>query len=342
MLRSKRFWLGLLASVFFLGIFVGRTDVPDTWRDLKAADYTYAVPAIATLFGALWFRAQRWGQILRPLRPLSTLRVYPYVTIGSMANNVLPARAGELVRSYVLAERYGLKKMAVLGSVAVDRLFDGIALLLLFVALVFVSEVNAVLRNVGIGAALAFGLTAVVLLWATSDEERTRRVARRWSRVLPGLWRERGVGWVDSFLVGLRPLRDPRRMAVVLALSFATWATEAAAYYIFSLGFEMGEGFPTFLLVAAAANLAIALPPSQGGIGPFEIVTRETLVAAGSASATASAYAVALHAALLLPVIAAGVLFLWAVHLPLEQVLGAAAREEPPGREGVPALGVDR
>jgi glycosyltransferase 2 family protein len=92
-------------------------------------------------------------------------------------------------------------------------------------------------------------------------------------------------------------------------------------YYILGFAFNLDEPFYVYLLVAAAANLVIALPPSQGGIGPFELVTREVLVLAGVTASTASAYALALHAALLLPVIVLGVIFLWVVNLNIGRAL---------------------
>jgi hypothetical protein len=80
-------------------------------------------------------------------------------------------------------------------------------------------------------------------------------------------------------------------------------------------------------MVAAAANLAITLPSSSGGIGPFEFFAKETLMVVGVGRDLAGAYAVALHGLLLVPVIVAGLFFLWAINLSLGQALGRPASQ---------------
>lgn len=102
-------------------------------------------------------------------------------------------------------------------------------------------------------------------------------------------------------------------------------------YFLVGLSFNLGQGFAAYIMVTAAANLAISLPSTSGGIGPFELLAKETLVFLGVGSAAAGAYAVALHGFLLLPVIAAGLVFLWAINLSLPRTLGRA-------REPLPAL----
>ena len=99
-------------------------------------------------------------------------------------------------------------------------------------------------------------------------------------------------------------------------------------YYMVGLSFDIGEGFMAYLMVAAAANLAITLPSTSGGVGPFELLTKETLIFLGVGSATATAYAIALHALVLIPVIVVGLVFLWAINLSLGRTL-AGAGEEP-------------
>jgi hypothetical protein len=111
---------------------------------------------------------------------------------------------------------------------------------------------------------------------------------------------------------------------LVLATSTVAWLLEALMYYLVGLSFDIDEGFAAYLMVAGAANLAIALPSTSGGIGPFELLTKETLTFLGTSSAVAGAYAVALHGLLLLPVIITGLIFLWAINLSLGRTLSGA------------------
>jgi glycosyltransferase 2 family protein len=311
---KARYWLGAAASIFFLGIFVLRTDVGAATDDLLDAEYVYLLPAMAVFVVAVWFRAWRWATILHPFLRIRVFQLYPYVVIGSMANNVLPARAGELLRTYMLGERYGVKKMTVLGTVAVDRLFDGLALLAIYVVVAFATDTSALLTWIAVVAAIAFGVVTVAFLCAVYRPAAASGVVGWLSGKIPTRFREKFEGYAQQFLTGLEPLRSTTVIAAVMALSLLAWFSEATMYYLIGFAFDLDQPFYIYLLVAAAANLVIALPPSQGGIGPFELVTREVLVLAGVGASEASAYALTLHAALLLPVILLGAFFLWLVN----------------------------
>jgi uncharacterized membrane protein YbhN (UPF0104 family) len=145
--------------------------------------------------------------------------------------------------------------------------------------------------------------------------------------MLPGAVRQRARGLADSFLDGLQSLQSPSLVVLMLGTSLAAWLLEAFMYYLVGRSFSIDEGFAAYMMVAAAANLAITLPSTSGGIGPFELLAKETLTFLGVGSSVAGAYAIALHGFLLLPVIAAGLVFLWAINLSLGRTLGEAGSE---------------
>ena len=252
-----------------------------------------------------------------------------------MANNLLPARTGELVRAYILGERHQMSKMSVMGTIAVERTFDAIVLLLFLVSVAaFVGLSQALAVIVAVVAPISLLLLGVFLLVASSQERADRCIS--WLlRVLPERFRDRARSWVTPFVEGLQALRSARVVAVVLAATVVAWALEATMYFMVGVSFNVGEAFPIFLLVAAAANLAITLPSTSGGIGPFEFFAREALVLVGVGSALATDYAIALHGLLLLPVIVVGLYFLWMIHLSLGQLLRRPAQDEQPAPAAV-------
>ena len=137
-------------------------------------------------------------------------------------------------------------------------------------------------------------------------------------RRLPDRVAGRFAGLVDLFVTGLGVLRQPKRVAALFALSLPVWLAEAAMYYIIALSFGLQDSLggvggmaAAMLAVTATSNLATSLPAVQGGIGPFEITATATLVLLGTATDVAAAYALALHAALLVPVTLLGLVYLW-------------------------------
>lgn len=339
MLRSLRFWIGAAVSLGFLGLFFARADLGELGSALATADYRYAVPALAIYFVGVWLRAMRWRYLLLPLRSLPSHRLFSIVVIGYMVNNILPLRAGELVRAYILGEKEGLSKAAVLATIAVERTFDGLTLLL-FVALVaLVLPLASWLSDAVRAVALLFIGALALLLAMALRESWAQRITAFAARFLPQGAAQRGVALLELFLSGLHSLRHPRLAALALAMSALSWLAEAGMYYLVGLSFGLGQSFVVLILVTSAANLAISLPSSQGGIGPFEYFAAATLTLFGVAAATASAYALALHALLLLPVIGLGLALLWMENLSLSEVARLRAAEVGPDMRPLPQGG---
>ena len=321
MLRSRQLWLGILGTVLFLGLFFWRTDLGDMGDALADANYWWFAPAGAVWFVSAWFRSLRWRYLLRPIVDLPTRTLYPVVVIGYMANNLLPARTGELVRAYIMGERHRLSLMATLGTISVERLFDGLVLLAFLVFVGAFVGLSQELTILAIAMSLTFVAVFAVFLYVASSARRAQGVIEALVRFAPTRVRDRARGWAGAFVAGLDALRSPAALAVVVLPSAVAWALEATMYFMVGVSFSLGEAFPIYLMVAAAANLAISVPSTSGGIGPFEALAKETLVFVGVGTSAAGAYRGALHALLLLPVVVAGLVFLWAINLSLGEAL---------------------
>ena len=347
MLRSRRVWIGIAISLLFLALFLYRTDFGEIRDAFADANYAIAFASLPVYFLGIWVRTIRWQYLLRPIARISTPRLYPVVIIGLTANNLIPARAGELVRAYILGERERVSKAAALGTIAVDRLFDGLTLIpMLVITAAFVGgreqfQANLLLfdftvdfEGLAIIMAALFGLALAVLFVLAFSEAWRQRTDRLITALTPERFRPSIEGMAHSFFDGLRSLRSPVDMGVAWVMSTVSWVLEATMYYLVGLAFNIDVGFHYYLLVTAAANLAIAVLASQGGIGPFEFVTKQTFIAAGVSSSAATAYAIGLHALVLLPVIAVGLYFLGTMGLSLGDMFRRSTATGPP--EAVP------
>ena len=131
MLLSKRFLIGLVLSAFFLTIFLWRADFSDLWDAVQGANYLYLIPGVGMYLISLMWRTLRWKIILSPIGDFRFARLWPVVLVGYASNNVLPVRLGELVRAYFLNIREGVSKTTALATILIERVSDGMALLLL-------------------------------------------------------------------------------------------------------------------------------------------------------------------------------------------------------------------
>jgi uncharacterized protein (TIRG00374 family) len=303
--------LGLLVSALFLVLLLRQVDLGEVWNSLRGVEWPWLVAAAVPFALGLWLRALRWRLVLRSSVELRQGEATSLVVIGYAANNLLPVRAGEVVRAVLVEQQHGGSQMQVLGTIVVERIFDGLVLALFLAVVLATAGGNDVLQLLALGMGLGFVVAAAVLAWIAAAPEKANRWLVRLLGVVPTRVRPEARRWLRSFMAGLGQLRGLRRWTAVLLATAGSWGLEAMAYWLIGEGFGLGFDPWLYLGVAGAANLAIAAPSTAGGIGPFEFFAREVLVVFGATSAVATAYALALHALILLPVVIAGLVLLW-------------------------------
>jgi len=167
---------------------------------------------VAVYFAAVWARTWRWHYLLRPLKSVPLGRLFPVVCIGYFGNNVYPARAGEVIRAFVLRRNEGISVSASFATIIVERVFDGLVMLLfVFFALPFVGfeQIPAIYRATIVAAARHFFIALIVFLWMALDPLRFSRVYHFFSdRLVPACFRAPLDGFVERFMSGLSFLRS--------------------------------------------------------------------------------------------------------------------------------------
>lgn len=336
-LSNWRFWAGLVVSVVALALLVISVDRAQLWATLQSANYLYLIPAVALYFVGQWLRAWRWQYLLSPIADVPVGRLFVVVNIGYMANNVLPARLGELVRAVYLAQREkAVSAPASVATLSVERLYDGLTLLAIgavaapvLLAAGWFDGAGSAFRTTAILVAVAVTLsfTAALAVFTTlAVNQRAAGWLLAITRILPARFRQTGTTIILGFLEGLATLNSPRKHVVVFATSLPVWLAEAGVFLIVAYSFNLHTEFAnlhTFapagmlaiaiMLVLVTSNLVTAIPATVGGIGAFEVVAAFTLIGMGVNEETATAYSVAIHLlALWLPVNIVGLaLLLW-------------------------------
>ena len=326
MLRKRRLWFSLALTLFFLGLFLYSIDLVGMKRALTEARYIFIVPALLTYFLGVGFRSLRWRLLVAPLARVSPLRLFPMILIGFAINNIMPVRLGLVARAYLLGKKEGVSKIASGTTIAVDQMFDGLALLFSIVIISFFATLPPWARQVAwLMAFILGGVLSAFLVMA-----RSRRVILNLAglqlRPLPHSWRERASDWLGLALSGLETLRSPGSLITVFGLSLLVWAAEMGAYYVASLSFDLGLPYHVVFLVGSIANWGILLPATPGGIGAFEYFGLRTLLVFGVAAGPAAAYIGFVHLMVLVPVTLAGLCALAVEHRTLAEVTGEGER----------------
>ena len=328
MLKSKKLWLGLAVSALFLTLFLYRIDYSETWDALRGANYLYVVPAIAVYFGSLWFRTIRWQYLMKHLTEVSISRLYPVTIVGYMANNILPVRLGEVVRSYYLSTRERISTTSALGTVGVDRVFDGLTLIFFLLVIwpflpladILKNDAGEVIWSRVVGSAVVFAvfLGAIIVFVALAVRPGlTSFVVRTLLLFVPARFKDLISRLAQTFIEGLGSLGSAKKLFVIFILSLPIWIMECLMYYLITLSFDNFDvSFAMAMVVTATSNLVGALPAAPGNVGTFEWAIKITLLAfpLDYNPETTVAYAATLHVVLWLPVVVAGMMYLWLEH----------------------------
>ena len=348
---GKRVWIGLVLSAIFVALFFVRIDDFRRLLDaLTGANYVYVIPGIGLYLIGVWFRTLRWRRLLHHIRPVPTTRLFPVVVVGYMANNLLPLRLGEIVRSYYLGDREQVSKAAALVTIFIERLLDALTLLLfilviaIFVPLIGLAEAFGeqyslpwplLAGAISLPFIVAFGLL-VVVAYAPA---KVRALISLVLRLLPTALESRLMHIADMFLEGLQSLKSPSTILVVFILSAPVWLFEAGLFVFVGYSFGFHEIYDNLLeliiamvLVTAIANIGASIPAGPGGIGLFEVIALETLVLLPLAAldrAVAGGYVVVVHACLLIPMIVLGQFFLWTQHVSLRSLTRQGQAKDP-------------
>jgi uncharacterized protein (TIRG00374 family) len=305
-LKKWQFWLGMLVSTLFLWLALRGLKLGEVWADMQEANYIWLVPGIGVYFLAVWVRTWRWDYMLRPLKHIPLMRLFPVVVIGYMGNNVYPARAGEVLRSFVLREREGVPMSASLATVVVERVFDGLVMLMfVFVALPFtpLPGDSSDLRFLVTLASGAFFAALILFFILAAFPNAFYNLAEKIAyKLFPHRIHYPLLTFLRRFLTGLESLRSFRSVMMIFFTSVLIWLLETVKYWLVMHAFDFEVTFFALMLMNGIVNLATTLPAAPGYIGTFDGPGIAVLVLYGVPPEVATAYTLVLHAALWLPI----------------------------------------
>lgn len=335
--RVKRwqFWLGLIISALFLWWALHNLRLQDLWQALQGAQYVWLIPGVAVYFLAVWARAWRWHYLLRPLKKIPTRTMFPIVAMGYMGNNVYPARAGELLRAYVLRRREGISISASLATIFIERAFDGVVMLaFVFLNLSELARLTGESGFVGsiqslalVGVGIFVLAVALFLLMAIFPVQATKILHALIDRFVPHRFRETLKPFVERFLTGFVSLRSPADVIMVLVTSVVIWLLETCKYWFVMHAFPFEVSFFALMLMNGIVNLATTIPSAPGYVGTFDKSGIAVLEAYGVNGAVAAGYTLVLHAALWFPITILGAYYMARERLSFRHVQAEIAQE---------------
>lgn len=239
----------------------------------RIVDETQPVPYLIA-FGLFYItfplRAIRWRWLLANVDVKSDRQSATFLLLLNwFLNTILPAKAGDVHRSFVGSREYGTSTATVLGTIVTERALDLSVLavgVVLAMGLVLEEFSNAQQQIVW----LAFGLLSLI---------GGVMVAIVFLR--PSLLPEVVQPLLNDFRRGITSINTPRDSVVMLGLTVIIWGLNVVRMGM--VGIAIGFRIDLSLLILTALLVAFlsGLPYTPAGLGVVELITTTVLIQAG-------------------------------------------------------------
>jgi glycosyltransferase 2 family protein len=328
MLTQKRTWIGLVFIVVTFYFLFRNIDWHKMLEAFSRFHILWLLPALFIYMVGYVIRGFRWVVLLSPVKKCTFKSLFPTLIIGFMANNVLPARAGEFVRAHLNGKKEGISRSASFATIILERLFDGLTMIILLWLALGLGRLPIKEETMPAGVQHAidwspyvFGIAFLVLFALVLFKQTAVSLIKFVIQMAPKRFHEPLEKLAHTFIDGLHILKNVRETLLVLLTSLAAWTCEFAAYFLLGMGMGIAPDpltlwFSAFLM--AIVNLGILIPNAPGGIGLFEFLGAGLLcVSTHIEKEVAVGYMFIVHFFVLIPITLLGFYYSTREHLNL-------------------------
>jgi uncharacterized protein (TIRG00374 family) len=302
-----RKWLALLgATISFLILLLvfSRVNLKEVAENVRRLGWGHWLIGSAVYLTSFFPRGLRWKLMLPESRRLSTGWITKSVVIGYAANNLLPFRLGEVVRSYIVGDRFKLSKLTCLASIGAEKVLDGCCLLgMLAASLPFIhihSGSTATFNRMFLLAACLFGVAITGCFTLAFWDRKILLLVERWCPKSAARIIRAGINALMIFKQG-------KTLLGAVCLTILVWLLESVCFVYFLKKLGVEGALPKGVFCLVVVNLSILVPSAPGYVGVFQAGTVAAFMAMGEDTSTGLAFGVAIHAAQFIPTTLIGV-----------------------------------
>lgn len=291
----KKLFLGIVTGAFFVYLSFRGIDLKGVTAGLKAANLSFIIPVMCLLVLMQMLRSYRWGIIMKPIMEIDQISLFSVTSVGFLAMVAIPARIGELARPYLISTKKGVSMSSAVGTVLVERVFDGLTVLTAFFIVVMFTPLPPWL----IRGSLFFLFVVLVFLglmfFLIFKKEASLNVLAPILKIFPGKWRLKLMELAGNLIDGFKIIPHLRSMCYLVFLSILIWVIDAVAIYILFFAFDLDLPLSAAFALMVIIILGIAIPTAPGFIGNWHFFCVLGLGLFGIHKTDALVYAIVLH-----------------------------------------------
>ncbi len=293
---------GFILSIALLILLFRFIDFREAINAFKNVRPTELIIVFFLNFVVILFKSIRWGVLLTP-RPKITV-LFLANLVGFMANTILPARAGELVRALVLGKKEKISRTTVIGSAALDRIFEGVGMLILLVIMPIIMDTPDWMKKGTFGFIVFFCIIFVIIILLMKLNPSTLikyiPLSDKTNEIIKGIF--------EKLQNGFEAINNLKTSSIATILSLCGWITQIFMIHFVILSFGIHLTPLAALMTLLSVNIAIMIPAAPGSLGTFELSVVLALGFFGIEKSLALSIALTYHFIQLIPVTIAGVI----------------------------------
>lgn len=282
MKQYRQLIFGLVIAFIALYYTLRNVSFSEVISSFKEMDYIYILPAIVIILSSYVFRAYRWQALLEPSLKVNVGGLYSPMMVGFMGN-FLPARAAEILRPYLLSKKYDITFTAAFASIVVERLFDMIILLLIFIW-VFWFEADVFSSNIEFSGfsvqemAIKFGQICVLAVIALmvfiylllNHKEKVMKIVGWFLGFMNEKWADKIKHLLDEFTMGCEVVKNFGTLAKISVYSVLVWVANIFSVYPLYFAFDLQyKTIPSLLILGVMVAILISILPTPGFLGSY-------------------------------------------------------------------------
>jgi len=309
-MNKKVIIAGSTISLVFIILLLWNIDGTAIIKTISEINYYLIVPAVIIQLMSYWVRGVRWHHMLINISETKVTNLFPIICISYMANNVLPFRVGELVRAYLLDKKEKISKTSALSSILLERIFDGLTLLLILGIAALLFPFPIWVKQIGLITLVTFLCVLLFLISLLFFDIQTIAIVRKVTQKLSPSTRRKIDMIIVNFLEGIEVVKKPGKLVRIIGLSVMVWCMEGILFIAIAEAFDFNSIVYLAMFTMVLVNLGIMIPSSPGYIGTFEFFCVRALSVFNITKEIALSYALILRVFQYIPITILGYYFL--------------------------------
>lgn len=307
---KKKLVAGILLGAVLVYLSVRGINFQDVADGLKTIRYGYIIAVLITLLLMQALRSWRWGVILSPLEKIDQLSLFSVTSVGLLAVVAIPARLGELARPYLIANKSQIGMTAAVGTILVERVFDCLTVLFIFIFALFFTPLPPWLIKAGVIFFLITLIIFCIMIFMIMKREVSLKALNSLFQKLPEKYIVKLNHLFHHFIDGFKIISDVKLLLLLTFLSALIWLIDVAAIYFMFLAFGFTLPLAAPFVVMIILMIGIALPTAPGFIGNWHFSCILGLSLFGISKTDAFTFSVIFHFISIGLVIILGLMFL--------------------------------